>query len=441
MQKFASEYMWNADIRPVPGHSFIHLVSVASGEYYGPNNNADWFNKTAGEFTCSNGKTLQLDGGLDKYHDTFLKYGAVYYEHNNSRKNGPKHGEIHMASMNPAMHRGELIIKVANDKWADDLEKMANGDPVLFSMGTGVPYDTCSICGNQARTRNEYCGDLRYNKLGMDKNGHQAYAINDKPHFHDISKVKTPAEIIAFGLRKIASGGVIADDEEDLTGLWLPIDLLRKIATRTEADRATLLEKMSAIEKRILAEGMTPDEENVAEAFGLDDDQEDKIVQKMDGIPLGDMFHGLNQGEMLLPPKAFVRIVMHKDPEEIDGLDELPDAVKTVFSELKDGGELDEILSDGSYCSGAHHPSRDTLGKVANLSEELSLGPEPVRRRVITFALRGGKGLRNKTASAGRPSEAARYLAKEYAKYQLSFLAGVDDDRYTHLAAIQNQAL
>jgi hypothetical protein len=71
MQKFASEYMWNADIKPVPGHSFVHLISVASGEYYGPNNNADWFNKTAGEFTCSNGKTIQLDGGLDKYHDAY----------------------------------------------------------------------------------------------------------------------------------------------------------------------------------------------------------------------------------------------------------------------------------------------------------------------------------------------------------------------------------
>jgi hypothetical protein len=132
---------------------------------------------------------------------------------------------------------------------------------------------------------------------------------------------------------------------------------------------------------------------------------------------------------------------MHKDPEDIDGLAEMPDAVKTIFSELKDGGDVDEILSDGSYCGGTHHPDRGTLGKIANLSEDLSLKPEPVRRRVITLALRGGKGLRDKTASVGEPSAAARFLAKEYAKYQLSFLAGVNDDQYTHLAALQNHAL
>ena len=132
---------------------------------------------------------------------------------------------------------------------------------------------------------------------------------------------------------------------------------------------------------------------------------------------------------------------MHKDPESVEGLDELPDAVKTIFSELKDGGGVDEILSDGTYCGGQHHPDRGTLGKIANLSRDLSLDPEPVRWRVMTLALRGGKGMRDKTASMGEPSAAARFLAKEYAKYQLSFLAGVNDDHYTHLTALHNQAL
>jgi intein/homing endonuclease len=43
-------------------------------------------------------------------------------------------GDVVAEAYNPEMHRGELIIRVQDDKWAPELEKLANGEDVPFSM-------------------------------------------------------------------------------------------------------------------------------------------------------------------------------------------------------------------------------------------------------------------------------------------------------------------
>ncbi len=70
--------------------------------------------------------------------------------------------------------------------------------------------------------------------LTLDKTGRQICAINDKPHFHDISEVPKPAERIAFGLRKVASdGAVLTEEEEQRVNIWLPLSVMNKIASFT----------------------------------------------------------------------------------------------------------------------------------------------------------------------------------------------------------------
>jgi len=68
-----------------------------------------------------------------------------------------------------------------------------------------VPYDVCSICGNKAKTRAQYCDHLRYhmNKIPP---GHtkKAYAINTLPRFFDISFVLIGADRIARVMKKVA---------------------------------------------------------------------------------------------------------------------------------------------------------------------------------------------------------------------------------------------
>ena len=125
-------------LMPKKGHSYLHLITVGAGERYSANSNGDYFNKSAVEFyipSPGDGKhMLQLRGGLDEYHDRyFLKNAKVYREHNVG--DGQDKGSVVLACMNPKMARGEVVIEVDNDEWADDLHKIASGDHIFFSMG------------------------------------------------------------------------------------------------------------------------------------------------------------------------------------------------------------------------------------------------------------------------------------------------------------------
>jgi len=70
----------------------------------------------------------------------------------------------------------------------------------------------------------------------------------------------------------------------------------------------------------------------------------------------------------------------------------------------------------------------------------LSLDEEPVRHRIMLIAIRGGKTPKiKKEAGQRKPGAEAQYLAKEYAKYQLSFLAGTNSNELLKLVALNNQ--
>lgn len=439
----AAEYIFAVDIKPVPNFSFLHIITTGAGESYGANNNGDYFNKCAREFRGANGRTIQLDGGLEKFHNTFMKYGAVYRQHFNSKKGGNPQGEIIAEAFNPVMNRGELIVKVANDPWHDDLEKLASGDLIWWSMGCGVPYDICTICLNKAPTRNQYCEHARYNMNGLDKQGNAIAVINDQPHFHDISEVgNNPADRIAGTLEKVAAmQNGTAFGKEDVSRLWVPLSVMNKIGSRTEKDRLELLNKLAKIEKRIKMEGMTPAEQDLSEGF--EEGDTDAIEAKCGKIPLDQLMSALNSSKMMLPPKAFVRIIMKSPQKEIAGEKDLPDALKDIFSYLQENGDAEEILDDGSYEPSQHEPARSVSSPVKELSSRLSLEAEPVRKRVVVIAIRGGKRPAEQKTAARRTAVTpeARVLAKEYAKYQLSFLAAAgSDEQLLHTVAIHNQA-
>jgi hypothetical protein len=442
LQKIAAaDFIFTVDVRPVRGFSHLHIITTGAGESYGQNNNADFYNKEAREFRCANGKVLQLDGGLTKYHNTFMKYGSVYRQHHNSKKGGKSWGDIVAETFNPVMQRGELIVKVADDRWHDDLEKLAKGDLLWWSIGCSVPYDHCSLCGNRAPTRRDYCDHMRYNANGLDKEGNAVFVINDQPCFHDISEVgNNPADRIAGTLRKVASerrGEPFVD--EDTSRLWVPLSVVNRLGSRTERDRLTLLDKLAAIEKRIKAEGMLPEEELLAQGFG--EDNPEQVAGKLGVIPLEQMLSALKSSKIMLPPRTFVRIVMKRPAVEIAGTEGLPAAIKDIFSYLKEQGNTEEIMDDGSYALSRFEPARSVASSVDQFSDCLSLDPEAVRKRIVIITVGGGPGGKQKNA-VGAPlvTPEARILAKEYAKYQLSFLAACSDEQLLHTVAIHNQA-
>ena len=116
---------------------------MSAGEFYGSNRNGDYF----------------PEGALKEYHKTFEALGHVYRHHVNK---DPKKsmGRVMFSHYNPEMHRVELILELDRKKSEDILTRLDKGDLPAVSMGCRVPWDECSICGNRAKTRKEYCDHL-----------------------------------------------------------------------------------------------------------------------------------------------------------------------------------------------------------------------------------------------------------------------------------------
>ena len=130
------------------------------------------------------------------------------------------------------------IVKEINNSLAeqmgagDYLERIHQGAAVPVSMGCRVPWDECTICLNHAKTRAQYCSHLKNQMLSYLPDGRQVFAINWYPRFFDISRVRKPADSIAYGLMKVAQAKGSTILSADLADLYPPV----KIADDKEAE-------------------------------------------------------------------------------------------------------------------------------------------------------------------------------------------------------------
>lgn len=182
-------------LKPDPKYLFLHIVAMGAGEYFGPNTNGDYFPETSG--------TLITKGLLEK-HDTFRTIAKLFKHHKNKAKD-PDYGHVPFSTYNNPMHRVELVVAADREKAPDIAQRAENGERLGFSMSCRIPFDICSICGNKARTRSEYCTHIMNHLLEIQPDGRQVYMINEDPTFFDISYVLRPADKTAMLLSKVAS--------------------------------------------------------------------------------------------------------------------------------------------------------------------------------------------------------------------------------------------
>ena len=85
-------------------------------------------------------------------------------------------------------------------------------------MACNTPFDVCSICGNKAHTRQEYCTHLTTQLNTLYPDGRKVMALNLGPlKFFDISIVIRPADVTSSVLEKVANHqGVISSVEAAL---------------------------------------------------------------------------------------------------------------------------------------------------------------------------------------------------------------------------------
>ena len=422
-----------ADVRPEKGHSFIHAISMGCQEAYGPNRNGDGFNEKSARFEFpepekGGPKSRILDGGLVQYHPTFLKYAKVYKDHVNKDPDLAS-GDMVAESYNNEMRRGELLIKVQNDKWGPELEKSANGEDIPFSMSCRVPYDTCSMCGHQAANRKEYCTHLK-NDMGQVKaGGFQVYAINDRPMFFDYSGVFRPADRIAYGIRKVAAEGVEPEEFIPSTmlaeqwGVSAPKSVLFDSSPRHVQEKLAAMERLAAMEKEIEATGSAISPE--ADAGITTGSLGAETGSELRGLDFNEMMGALSQAKICLPMKDFFRLILGNKFDSVAGeMDGAESLLPGMFSRMLNTGDgVEDVTGMKTYDPAASLLPKRIRDMVENAAPDMSLDGGPVGRRVQVSIIRGGPGKLAKMSHVKSASDnkVASFLAKQYVAYQLAF--------------------
>lgn len=162
-----------------PDFLYIWARIVSAGEFYGPNKNGDYFPEEE----------------LVAWFETFKD--AHHFKNHENKNVENAIGTIITVRWNPVMKCVELL-KALDKKRAPELARgYIKGYVTDVSMGCKVPYTVCSICGNKARKRSEFCEHVRFHRLQILGNGERVYEINYKPKFHDSSTVLNGAERVA----------------------------------------------------------------------------------------------------------------------------------------------------------------------------------------------------------------------------------------------------
>jgi hypothetical protein len=182
----------------------VHANIMGAWERWGFNRNGDGW------------KTAELR----KSHPTFVKYAKVYRAHKN-KEPALSYGVIKASAFNEAMGRVELLIGLNKTKEAaqrnngliadKELEQLAKEGQISWSMACRLPRDVCSVCGNEAPTRADYCkaascpaGGCADNLTKLVKVGNDLVHLgvfNPNSVFFDASNVWKPADRTAHGSR------------------------------------------------------------------------------------------------------------------------------------------------------------------------------------------------------------------------------------------------
>ena len=439
----------DADIKPEKDHSFIHLIAVGDAENWGPNRNADFYQKQATTIEIpypakGKSKFLKIAKGNVEAHPTFITHGKVYRNHVN-RNPEKSHGDIIKSAHHDIMNRVELIIKVPNATWGDELEKLASDGDVPFSISCKIPFDYCSICSNQARTRKDYCEHLKDQLGEITKEGHHIGAINDGMVYFDISKVVVPADRTAYGLLKVASSGRIIGGAELSEGLDLfpSEDLDDFMLGGMRLNKLGMLRKLSEIEKEI--EATAPGKDSLAFDPDVCGDIPDADMEQLHASrdQIGNVLGALADVKISLSLSDFMKLVLGDKFNGVAGhvgdaqkmlpgifgrLTKAPASATSNFNDLELGNDI---------------VPRHMREMIDKLTSQHSLDDAPVDRRVTIAVLRGKSPLKmksNEQEKSGSISMLADRMATAYAMYKVSFCqrVGSNDRVLAERVVLQN---
>lgn len=402
----------------------VHMIAIGATEDYGPNRNGDGFTR----------ETCRRD------HTTFEKLARFYRDHAN--KNPAKSfGLVKASAYHEPMHRIELVAalngshEVAEKNGgliADkEMEKLAQGKDIAVSMACKIPYDTCSSCGNQARTRAEYCdstengghckaGGLKHNMGRVLEDGHVLHADNTKCAFFDISHVFRPADRIAYvsgQLQKAASACCISGAElAEQLGVTAPItfDLGGNSTKRAQA-------QLAALSQLVQAEQVGSQDWTRVALSSAPSVQPPIDVQGCPSVKMSEVLRGLADAGVVLPLRDFLTLTVKSADERLIGA--VANALPDIFSKVANNTDVVSLLESNAYYP-ANAASTATRVWAEKVAQTHSILPAQVEKRAYLAALRSvtPKAVPSEKQAA---DTAATSLAQHYALYKIAAFATV----------------
>lgn len=410
-------------LKPDKDHVGIHVVGLGDFETYGANRNGDSFPKIA----CI------------KFHDTFVKYGSVFRNHQNKDRE-KRLGDIVKSAFNPDMGRIELFLHVNKDRAADELQKLARDGTHAFSMACRVPNDRCNICNTLRKSAadSNQCDHVRYELRHTRRDGSLVCTHNDTPTFFDMSFVGRPADRIAWDLKVASAEELDSIKLAEASGLWVPDALV--ITDASSKAKLELFGDLANYQRQYfkLAAGAPVShaeryiwELRKAASFDLTDDQINAL-RAMEPIAV---FHKLASLGVVLPAPLFFKYAFGLDYGELaPHMPHVLDYIhRGVFQQLEkygmhQGACVNSYFDvDPLYSLGYSFAQDSGLVGDAMIKDASFTGPM-VNQRVIAKTIAGESPkiqecAEMKVSAADLPI--IEKTAEIYAAYKLSALQGI----------------
>jgi hypothetical protein len=353
-------------LRPSNDSQYVLVNALGAGEFYGSNINGDHFPEASLIHVPDRWTgTPVIDRIVSKRwaygFPTF--YNAFPYAHHRNKDPGRAFGQVELATWNPNMRRVELVCRLDHDKClqfggSGVWDRLRLGQYPDVSMGTKVPYDTCSLCldwglyrealasfkpgihihpgqaalqfhkrlkakdGKGIRglsiTRKDYCKHARTMMNRILPDGRKMWVYNDFPRFFDISFVfigadKT-AKVMLFifhngKMHSVKPSAVVAEE----MGVSEDDDATEKTASVEEELLKSAFGKLAKPKVGEISKRVIPSQ-FAAKAVPLltrsEPHIEDDTLDRLGTLPLKNVLSTTASMGVVLRPREFQRIIL-----------------------------------------------------------------------------------------------------------------------------------
>jgi len=428
-------------IKPDKDHLGIHLVALGDFEHYGINRNGDGFPKAA----CA------------KYHDTFVKNGALFRHHRNKDREA-RLGQVVKSAYNEPMGRIELFIHAHKEKARDELQKLATEGDIPFSMACKVAFDRCTVCNTLRKSSKDpdQCEHVLMNLGKVADDGKVTGTQNDEPNFFDISFVTRPADRIAWHLKAASNEIIDSVKLAEAEGIWVPDHLV--IVSPEAQDKLELLKKLAEEELHYKGRvcgwiGATARQRYDWELRkAASTPMDDKLIEELRKHEPKDVFYKLASKGIIMDVRSFFKYAMGLDFGDIAGyVDQVQKRAGGVYTRMVESGRCQEACNDRLFDVDVSTGGNDVPSITTKIAEELTLVGPCMEQRIIETTIKYGEEFKpqivvdTKHEIESNDTLTVDALAEKYAAYKLAAIQAVrainkntDTDALIAIAAAQN---